>query len=66
MLHVLTIFCLFKNINNLLYNSYLKKNIVYIYIYSTLHTCMRIFKECKSLKLSKFEYPDCNNTLNNS
>lgn len=29
-------FCLFKNINNLLYNSYLKKNIVYnIYIFYT-------------------------------
>lgn len=36
MLYVLTIFCLFKNINNLLYNSYLKKNIVYnIYIFYT-------------------------------
>lgn len=34
MLYVLIIFCLFKNINNLLYNFYLKKNIVYnIYIY---------------------------------
>lgn len=67
MLYVLIIFCLFKNINNLLYNFYLKKNIVYnIYIYFIFYICMCIFKECKSLKLLKFEYFDCNNILNNS
>lgn len=38
MLYVLIIFCLFKDINNLLYNFYLKKNIVYnIYIFYILY-----------------------------
>lgn len=38
MLYVLIIFSLFKNINNLLYNFYLKKNIVYnIYIFYILY-----------------------------
>lgn len=38
MLYVLIIFCLFENIYNLLYNFYLKKNIVYnIYIFYILY-----------------------------
>lgn len=38
MLYVLIIFCLFKNINNLLYNFYFKKNIVYnMYIFYILY-----------------------------